>query len=171
MSVYNGRGYNGFAADDSLFRFRPASDGLSAITSLGYQGNGSSYYLGGGLYYNSFHMRGAETEKSSPDGIMWGYVERRLTKTLYLLAQYSAAFSSDVWCHMFGGVGAVMQFRTAEIGFFSDCAVFSGEKEYASEFTCRITFSDRIFLQPAVHLIQGTCGFRIAALMRLNISI
>lgn len=169
-SLYNGRGYNGFAADNFLFRFRPVSDGLFGITSLNYRNHGSSYHLGGVLY-NGFHICEAKAEKRSLSGILWGYVEQRLTKGLYLLAQYSAVFPSDVWCHRFGGAGVVMRFRTAEAGFFSGCAVFSAEKEYASELTCRITFSDHVAIQPAVHLIQGACGFRQITLMRLNIAL
>ena len=169
-SVYNGRGYNGFTADNCLFRFRPALEGLFGITSLNYQNKGSSYYLGSVLY-NGFHLGKDKAEKGTLSGILWGYVERRLSEKLYLLTQYSAAFPSDVWCHMFGGVGVVLQLGTAEVGFFSDCAVFSGEKEYASELTSRITFSDHIILQPAVHLIQGACGFRIITMMRLNITL
>lgn len=169
-SVYNGRGYNGFTADNFLFRFRPASDGLFGIASLNYRNNGSNYYLGGVLY-NGFHNIGEEAEKRSLSGILWWYAEQRLTEKLYLLAQYSAAFPSNVWCHMFGGIGVVMQFRAAEVGFFSDCAAFSGENEYASELTCRIPFSDNAILQPAIHFIQGTCGSRTIMLIRLNISL
>lgn len=61
-SLYNGRGYNGFAADNFLFRFRPVSDGLFGITSLNYRNHGSSYHLGGVLY-NGFHICEAEAEK------------------------------------------------------------------------------------------------------------
>lgn len=61
-SLYNGRGYNGFAANNFLFRFRPVSDGLFGITSLNYRNHGSSYHLGGVLY-NGFHICEAEAEK------------------------------------------------------------------------------------------------------------
>lgn len=170
VSIYNGRAYNGFKADYFPFRFRPASEGIFAITSLNYQNNDNSYYLGGALH-NGFHICKEKQEKRSLSAILWGYVEQHLTERLYLLAQYSAAFPSDVWCHMFGGVGVVMQFRTVKAGLFSDCAAFAGEKEYASELTCGITPSDHIILQPAVHIIRGSCGFRIITLMRLNLSL
>lgn len=169
-SVYNGRGYNGFATDNSPFRLRPASDGLFGITSLSYQDNGSGYYLGGVLY-NGGHLCEGKAEKRSLSGNLWGYVEQRLTERLSLLVQYSAAFPGDVWCRMFGGVGLAMQFRMVEMGLFSDCAVFSEEKEYASELTCRITFSEHASLQPALHLIQGYCGVRAVSLIRLNITL
>lgn len=170
VSVYNGRGYNGFTTDNFLFRLRPASDGLFGITSLSYQNNGNSYYLGGVLY-NGSHLCEGETEKRSLSGTLWGYVEQRLTERLYLLAQYSAAFPRDVWCRMFGGVGLVLQFHLVEMGLFSDCAVFSEEKECASELTCRITFSEHVSLQPALHLIEGYGGFRTVSLVRLNITL
>ena len=169
-SVYNGRGYNGFTADNFLLRFHPVSDGLFGITSLNYQNNGSSYHFGGVLH-NGFHSCREKTEKRSLSGMLWGYVEQRLTEKICLLAQYSVAFPSDIWCHIFGGMGIVIPFRMAEVGFFSDCAIFAGKKEYASELTCRITFSDHIILQPAVHLIQGTHGCQTVILMRMNIAL
>lgn len=169
-SLYNGRGYDGFTADNFLFRFRPASDGILGIFSSNYQSNDCSYHFGGALHSGS-HIGKEQTEERSLSGIFWGYVEQRLTEKLYLLAQYSAAVPSDVWCRMFGGMGMVIRFGRAEAGFFSDCAVFSGEKEYASELACRVTFSDHLSLQPAVHLIQGACGFRIISLIRVNINL
>ncbi len=169
-SVYNGRGYNGFTGGNSLFRFCPAADGLFGITSLNYQSHGSSYHFGGVLYHG-FPAFQEQTEKKSISGALWGYIEQQLTPQLSLLAQYSAAFPSNMWCHLFGGLGLVMRFRKAEIGVFSDCAVFSGVKEFASELTGKITVSHHVNLQPAIHLIQGSYGFKSVALMRLNISL
>lgn len=169
-SVYNGRGYNGFSGGNSVFRFCPASDGVFGVTSVNYQRDRGSYYLGGALY-NGLHVCKGQIEKRSLSGAVWGYVEQPLTQSLHLLIQYSVAFPSNVWCRMFGGVGLVMQLRMAEIGLFSDCASFSGKDEYASELTCKVTLSHHVALQPAVHLIQGVCEFRAVALMRLNITL
>lgn len=169
-SLYNGRGYNGFSGENCLFRFCPASDGLFGIMSLNYQSHGSSYYFGGVLY-NGLHACQGPTEAKSISGVLWGYAEQQLTQKLCLLIQYSAAFPSNVWCHMFGGVGLVMQFPKAEVGVFSDCAVFSGVKEFASELTCKFAVSRQATLQPTVHFIQGAYGFRSVALMRLNLTL
>ena len=68
-SVYNGRGYNGFTADNFLLRFHPVSDGLFGITSLNYQNNGSSYHFGGVLH-NGFHSCREKTEKRSLSGML-----------------------------------------------------------------------------------------------------
>lgn len=169
-SVYNGRGYNGFTADNLPFRFRPASDGVLGIFSSNYQTNGSSYHFGGVLH-SGFQVGTGQTARRSVSGAVWGYAEQRLTQQLSLLMQYSAAFPSAIWCRMFGGLGLVVRFRRVEAGCFSDCALFSGEKELATELTCRIFFSQHASLQPAIHCIRGSFGNRVVALTRLNITL
>lgn len=168
-SLYNGRGYNGFTRGNSPLRFSPRSDGLCGAVSLNYHDDGSSYHIGSVLYGG--HRAGTgQAETGSVSGAVWSYAEQRLTQKLYLLMQYSAAFPRGAWCRMFGGMGVTMRFRRAEAGIYSNCALFSGVKEYASELTCRIGLSRHAYLQPAVHLIGGPQGFRAVALMRLDIT-
>lgn len=169
-SIYNGRGYDGFTGDNSPFRFCPASDGLCGIFSSIYRNNGSSYCLGGVLY-GGLHVCTGQTEGRSVSGALWGYAEQRVVPWLDLLVQYSMGLSSDLWCRLYGGLGMRGRFRKVEIGVFSDCAVFSGTEEWASELTCRIPLSPHADLQPAMHLIRGAFGFRTVALMRLNVSL
>lgn len=142
-SVYNGEGYGKTTGRESVFRFRPGDDGVFAVADVQYSRNGSRYFAGG-----AFHCK---------DGVSvspWVYAEQSINDKVSLFAGYSHAFTEEyVECRDFVGLGAFCQLGKVDVGIFTGFARFAEEREYATEFTCRISISDNVSIQPAVHLI------------------
>lgn len=168
-SLYNGRGSRQLAGRGSVFRFCPGSDGVLGVVSSGFHDRTGCCCWGGALYYAPRASEWRGDGAGAVSGSFWGYVEQRLNSRLTLLVQGSLAFPDRLRCRLFGGLGMMMQLRGAEIGLYSDCAVFSEGTEWASELTGRIPLSGSVHFQPALHLIRGVSGFRAVAILRLAI--
>ena len=170
-SVYNGQGYDSFTGRSSVFRFRPAADGLCGIASTAYRNHGSSYHLGGVLY-GSAPCREGQTKTREVSGAIWGDAEQRVTQDLYLLVQCSVSLPENTaWCRMYAGAGVHMQIGKVQIGAFTNRALFRGIAEQAAELTCRAALSPHVSLQPALHLIGNGTALRSVALLRLGIEL
>ncbi len=170
-SVYNGQGYDSFTGRSSVFRFRPAADGLCGIASTAYRNHGSSYHLGGVLY-GSAPCREGQTKTREVSGAIWGYAEQRVTQDLYLLVQCSVSLPENTaWCRMYAGAGVHMQIGKVQIGAFTNRALFRGIAEQTAELTCRAALSPHVSLQPALHLIGNGTALRSIALLRLGIEL
>lgn len=164
-SLYNGIGYNRFAGRENVFRFCPKNDGLFGLAQIEYQHNGSSYFLG----VCGRHGYDDEVIDRQLNTTFWTYAEQRLSDNLYLVADYSHAFSSGSFCTDFLGVGGRYSWKGCELGLFSDYARFADCDEFATELTLKIGVSRYFHVQPAVHLISTDSHFQSAALLRLGV--
>lgn len=177
ISVYNGTGYNVFTGRENVFRFSPSSDGILGMVSVNYQKNGNGYYMGGSVncsMYNSDEM-GAEEALISQlqkrvTWVWWAYVEQCIGRNVYALLQYSVNPFVRKGCRSYAGAGCVVDIGKLSAGIFTDYADFICLHERATELSCRLACSDRMFLQPAVHFIQNSSGNYTAALIRMQYS-
>lgn len=155
-SLYNGRGYHRFTGRDNVFRFCPHSDGLFALAEAHLEHQGSHYFLGSALHFQ-------HGTRVSP----WAYAEQFVTPRLSLIAAYSHAFGSDLFCSDFLGLGAHYHLSKARLGLFTDYARFSEAKEWATELTCKLSVTHHFSVQPSAHFILTDGTFTSALSLRL----
>lgn len=167
LSLYNGRGNNGFAGRSNVFRLCPQSDGVFALGQMEYRHRGSSYFLGTSMHYGESFS--ADGRRLSP--VAWTYAEQSLGSRLMLLAAVSHAFGSDAMCRNFAGLGAEYGLGCAKIGVFTDYVRVDGIDEYATEFSCSVPLCRSLSLQPTMHLISTDGTTKCIAMMRMCLSL
>ena len=168
-SIYNGQGYNRFSGRENSFRFCPKSDGVHFLSQFEFKHNDSHYFVGGAMNYGTlydFVERKARTAA-------WTYLEQKLAPSVYLIADYSRTFFSDSFCKEFMGIGTKVDVESSgsnvfEFGLFSDYARFDGNKEFATELTCKYSFSDHFFLQPSLHFMHNDLSSNLIGLIRFG---
>lgn len=173
VSLYNGRGNNRFYSRDNIFRFCPGSDGLFSLAQLEYRYHGSSYFLGGSIYYGNKY----ENNKNLLSPSLWTYAEQSVGTRLTLLAAYSHAFGyvnsshnkSAIPCRNFAAVGGIYAFSGCSLGVFSDYTKVDGINEFATELACDIPLSAKVSLQPTMHIITTDGDTKCVGMMRMNI--
>ena len=178
-SLYNGRGYRYFAGKENVFRFCPSSDGILGVSTLKFNRNGSSYYMGVSLYsgISSADVQGTEgyigqKEEKRLSCVLWGYAEQKLTDRVSLLLQASRAMYSDAECTAYYGIGTVVECRKdIRLGVFAGHACFSSDNETVAELTCNIPVSSRIYIQPALHYVDNRHFSGAAGLLRMGWSL
>lgn len=176
--LYNGIGYKRFTGKKNVFRFCPQSDGFIHVTSINYQHYASNYFLGTALYYGT----NMDDEKSSEEiptiktkkelnYVVWGYGEQKLTKHLYTLMQYSVCFPKQNFCHYYTGTGLIYRCRQSEGGIFTNYVSCEGKHEWATELTCKLFYSEHVFIQPALHFIINNYERACIGLFRLGVNV
>ena len=179
-ALYNGKGYHGFKGDNCVFRISPCSDGVFNINSVNYKWHDSNYNMGVGIHSRSnfgYEVGNPESfktqesrEKEKAEVFYWIYIEQQLTKNISLIAQYSQCSTSKKGCRNFYGIGFSFGAALYDIGVYSCYADFSDKYECASELTFKYQISPQIYLQPALHYINGSLGKGIVGLFRLNLN-
>ena len=164
----------------NVFRLCHKDDGVFGIAEVSYNHKGSYYSLGNALYCN-------ETISATP----WFYTEQNISQKVALLVSYSHAFSEDAECKDFIGLGthcqlgkyqlgafkdfvgfgAFYKFGSCQLGAFTDYANFVGRNEFATEITCKIPLSQKMHIQPTVHIISSDSKFYNVAMMRVLLSL
>lgn len=179
-AVYNGKGYHGLTGEACVFRISPFSDGVFNINSVNYKRHGSNYNMGFGLLHNnhtfnyeagvsdSFQTPDHE-EKGKTEIFYWIYAEQQLTQNISVIAQYSQCPTIRKGCRNFYGVGVAFSSSRYDIGLYSCYADVSGKYEWASELTFKYRISPNIYVQPALHYINGSLGKGIVGLFRLSL--
>lgn len=174
-SLYNGTGHNRFSGRENVFRICPANDGVFHVTSINYQNNGGSYYLGGSLHSRllvgdaeGVEKETLQAEKTQLNTLVWGYVEQRLSNQLYLLAQYSINPSVKEGCRNYAGAGLVLHTLNSEFGLFAGYADFKPEQEWVAEITCKIPCMRNGYIQPTLHLINNSRERNVIGLLRFG---
>lgn len=167
-SLYNGAGYNRFCGRDNLFRICPQSDGVFAITEASYkQHNGSEYFIGAAT-------APLNTRHTTYGLSVWAYTEQKLSKYLFLIADYGHDFAKDSFCQDFVGVGGKVDLNKVEIGLFTDYAHFTYRNEFATEISAKISLGKYFYFQPAFHLIhinKTETSWHTASLVRFGFDI
>lgn len=158
-TLYNGVGRNRFVGSESVFRPMPKQDGVFGLAQVGFQHEGSSYFVGGAVRWCG-----------GIGGSPWVYLEQRLTDRLSLLVGCSHAFTAEAECRDFAGLGLHYQWDRAEVGVFFDYARFAQAHEWATELTCRIDLCEHISLQPVVHAIVTSSRLSSVCSLRLLMS-
>lgn len=162
-SLYNGTAHNSFYGRDNVFRFCPAADGLTGISSASLDHEGSIFNAG--IAVNSRErLQNVRTA-------FWIYAEQRISPAVYLLLQYSASPGAGQVCRRFAGAGVVARYSKLEFGLHADWADFRPEHECALELTCRINCREQLRIQPAVHIISRESRLSAAGLIRLYIEV
>lgn len=160
-TVYNGAGAYGFSGGENLFRVCPNSDGVFCMAQGEYKTERGDFFLGGSLY------------KSSPT--MWVYGEHCLLSSqnshFHLIGAYSHSFNTSTACRNFGGVGAKLYTKGAEVGIFTDYADFAGMHEHATELTVKVPIGEYVYVQPTLHYIDGSTAQNIVGMLRLGVSL
>lgn len=159
-SLFNGTGYNRFAGRNNVFRFCPKDDGVFGIAEMSYTHGSSNYFVGNALYCN-------ETISNTP----WFYTEQTISQKFALLLSYSHAFSTYAECKDFIGLGTHCQLGKYQLGAFTDYANFVGRNEFATEITCKIPLSQKMHIQPTVHIISSDSKLYNVAMMRVLLSL
>ena len=167
-SIDNGLGHNKLRGGGNTFRFCPKSDGVCALAQAVWHRRGSNYFLGGSLHYND-HCSDASREHVRP--VVWTYAEQKVSNRLSLVAAYSHAFTCDVACCDFAGIGGKYDFSRASLGLFSDYTRVDGTSEWATELTCNFQLGSVLSLQPVFHLITTGGNTRCVGVLRLGVSI
>ena len=166
-SVYNGLGHSKLRGGGNAFRFCPASDGVCALAQAEWRKRGSSYFLGGSLHYNDLCADAPRHVRP----VLWTYAEQKVTGSLSVVAAYSHAFSCDVACCDFAGIGGKYDTGCASLGVFSDYTRVDGISEWATELTCSFQLCDILSLQPVMHIITTGGTTRCVGMLRLGVSI
>lgn len=175
-SVYNGAGHKHFTGRDNVFRVCPKTDGVFVIASANYNHNdGSQYFIGGSFYRGKVHP-GTPDDSETDDkryshAALWCSAEQRLTQTVKLMLQYSGSITHGAACRSYVGAGAVKAIKKVECGLFTDYALFSYGKEWATEATAKIHINDKSFLQPALHFIRTDGDTSFVGLLRFGYGI
>lgn len=167
LSLYNGRGYNHFFGDETVFQVKPKDDGVFSITELEYKHQNSSYFLGACAHYGSLGDNGTEKTRGS----VWGYALQAVSSKVHLIGAYSHSFTDDVNCYDFAGLGARVALGKAELGLFTDYARFSFDEEFATELTCQFTCGEHCKLQPTMHYVLNDDVNRLIGLLRVIVSL
>lgn len=157
-SLYNGTGYNSFTSRENVFRVCPKDDGVFGITEVSYNHGGSSYFVGNALRYNGKIC-------STP----WFYTEQNLSQKFALLICYSHAFSENIECNDFIGLGTHCLMGKYQLGAFTDYANFVGRDEFATEFTFKIPLAQHIDIQPTVHIITYDKSSHCITMLRISL--
>lgn len=166
-SIYNGLGHDRLRGGGNAFRFCPKSDGVCALAQAEWRRRGSSYFLGGSLHYNDLCADAPRHVRP----VLWTYAEQKVSDQLSLVAAYSHAFSCDVACCDFAGVGGKYDFSRASLGIFSDFTRVDGTSEWATELTCNFQLNSILSLQPVFHVITTGGNTRCVGVLRLGVSI
>lgn len=175
-TLYNGRGYGRFAGRENVFRFCPQDDGLFGVLQGELKPHGNHYFFGLAAHYGQL----GTTPERRLRPTLWACGEQRLVKNFSLLAGYSHAFDTPNnegfgSCSDFAGVGLKYDIRRAELGLFTQYARFCGADsevpaEWAAEMTCKVSLTDHIYVQPALHYIRNKDVNALAGLLRLGIA-
>ncbi len=170
-SLYNGVGYNDFTGRDNVFRICPQSDGLFSVSQVSYETNGSGYYIGmahrDAKHENEEEIASQETEKSL-HSVYWAYAEQRITDRLHLIAQYSINPSADNGCRNYAALGTILKAGDTEGGLIANYADCTTEHEWTVELTWKIPFSDKGYIQPALHYFNNSHTEDVVGLLRLG---
>ena len=166
-SVYNGLGHNKLRGGGNAFRFCPKSDGICVLAQAEWRRCGSSYFLGGSLHYNDLCVDAPRHVRP----VVWAYAEQKVSDRLSLVGAYSHAFSCDVACCDFAGVGGKYDVGCASLGMFSDYTRVDGTSEWATELTCNFQLGPVFSLQPVFHVITTGGNTRCIGVLRLGVSI
>lgn len=166
-SVYNGLGHDKLYGGSNTFRFCPASDGVCALAQAEWHQPSGSYYLGGSLHYND--LCAGEPRHIRP--VVWAYTEQTVTSSLSLVGAYSHAFSCDVACCDFAGIGGKYVLGNTTIGLFSDFTRVDGTSEWATELTCHFQLGQVFSIQPVVHIITTGGDTHCVGVLRVGVSL
>lgn len=159
-SLYNGEGNYRFTGRYNIFRFCPNSDGVFAIAQADYRHRDSHYYLGGTLHTQPKILPSA-----------WAYAEQALTPDFTLLAAYGHAFSSDILCDNFCGLGGKYTLKRTEFGLFTDYVRVLDVEEWATELICSLHLTDFLTVKPVLHVITTEGNTKCVGMLRVDIGI
>lgn len=174
-SAYNGVGYKRLTGRENVFRFCPESDGILGISTINYQNNGSSYYMGFALRngMSACYEKGTEEskEKKEWNALVWGYAEQKLSAHWHALIQYSVNPTVLKGCRSYAGGALVLHCGKLESGVFAGYAGFAEGNEWSGELTCRIACLHNMYIQPAFHVIKNSRLHGCIGLLRLGYEI
>lgn len=174
-SLYNGKGYYRFTGKENMFRFCPQTDGIFSVTSINYQHHDSNYHMGfalhSGMYMDNVEgSKGSTKEKEEKEcrKIIWGYAEQHIAPQLQVLLQESIQWHASKGCKNYIGTGLIWKCGKTKGGLFTDYAQFSHSKEWASELTWKIPWSDNGFIQPTLHIIRQPEAHYLIGMIRFS---
>lgn len=166
-SLYNGVGGYKFTGAENVFRFCPKSDGVHFLTQAEYSRGGSNYFLGGSVHWSQW--AGDGTQKARP--VIWGYAEQKVTDRMKVLGSVSHSFAGDDFCRWYGNVGGMYSLKGADVGVLGCYTNDSGVDEWAVELTGSIPLTDKVALQPAMHIITTEGETNCVGLMRVTVGL
>ena len=166
-SVYNGEGSYELTGEHNVFRVCPKEDGVFALGQIEYRHRDSRYFLGASMH--DLDLLQIYERKIRP--AIWTYAEQALAGNLTLIAAYSHAFSDDELCKNFCGIGGKYTYKNVEMGIFTEYTRVLEIDEWATELTCNITFTDHLWIQPALHIVNTDGNTDWAGFLRLGINL
>ena len=156
-AVYNGKAGNKFTGRDNSFRICPKSDGVLSLCTIDYCTNNNVYMLGGYFYR-------ARTA-------VLGYVEQSVSPSTCLVVEASVSPSSHADCKSYVAGGFTQSIKKTDLGLISNYARLADGKEWATEGTAKVSFSDNLYVQPAVDLIVTDGKTNVVGLLRAGYSL
>lgn len=175
-SIYNGVASYKFIGRNNMFRFCPESDGIFALTQGEYRNKGSRYFAGLAIHHGELSALDSDIlastiRESDTKTTLWAYAEQRITDRTNIIAGYSHAFHSSNFCTDFVCLGFSCKSSKWELGLFADLARMRSLTECAIELTAKYTISDKLYLQPAIHLIHQDDYKCAVGLLRFGVEI
>ena len=88
-----------------------------------------------------------------------------------MLAAYGHAFSSDILCDNFCGLGGKYTLKRTEFGLFTDYVRVLDVEEWATELICSLHLTDFLTVKPVLHVITTEGNTKCVGMLRVDIGI
>lgn len=173
--------YNGVASDrlDRQFRFCPGSDGVFNIGSISYHMGEEDHHHG---HYTLGYALGTspleETTEMTYNYALWTLIEQPFLhlgeKHLAGLLQGGTSPASRSACQYYWGAGLLLNQLNAkgtQVGLVVNRAIYSDGRETDIELTGSFPILDWLNIQPAVHCINTSGNYTMAAQLRAIIEL